>query len=232
MIIKDLDLLNVFNLSDNNKEKLITFYNFVIEENKKYNLTAILNEEDFIIKHFYDSYSLILYKEFNDNTNVVDLGPGAGFPSIPLAIKYPNVSFYLVETNKKKCLFLSLVKEKLNLNNIHIINSRFEELGDNYRNFFDYAITRAVSELRIISELILPFIKINGTFFAYKGISYKEEEMKAKNTLKTLNSSIDLEFKYTLPIINQDRYIVVITKNNKTDKKYPRSYSTIVNKPL
>ncbi|HBS10460.1 MAG TPA: 16S rRNA (guanine(527)-N(7))-methyltransferase RsmG [Firmicutes bacterium] len=232
MILSDLEILDAFYLTKEQKEKLILFYNFVIEENKKFNLTAITNEEDFIIKHFYDSLAISLYSSFFEHSKVCDLGPGAGFPSIPLAIKYPNVNFYLVETNKKKCQFIELIKEKLNLENIYVINKRFEELDCKYRHFFDYGITRAVSELRIISELILPFIKVDGLFYAYKGVNYLEEVNKAQTTLKVLNSKIIFEFKYTLPFINQDRFIIIIKKNKEIDIKYPRSYSLILKKSL
>ena len=232
MILDDLKLLDIFNLEVAQKEKLLDYFRLVESENKKYNLTAIKEESDFLVRHFYDSLAITKEINFKQHQNIMDLGTGAGFPGIPLAIYYPETNFYLVETTTKKCNFLKMVKDQLNLKNVTILNSRCEELPASYRNFFDFVVTRAVSELRIITELGVPFLKVNGQLIAYKGINYEIEIENAKNTFTILNTSLSKVRPYELSLINQTRYFIMLTKNKETDKKYPRNYSLIVKKPL
>lgn len=231
MILDKLSILNDFNLTYSQKEKLLVYANLLIEENKKYNLTSLITDDEIAEKHFYDS--LILYKFANINeSKVLDIGTGAGFPGIPLAIKYTNTKFYLLEASKKKCNFLELVVKTLHLQNVTILNKRCEDLDKKYLNYFDFIVTRAVSELRIILELAIPFLKINGIFLPYKGINYNEEVYKANNTFKVLNSElIDIK-KYFLPLSKQERYILIIKKTKNIDFRYPRNYNLIKNKPL
>ena len=214
------------------KKKLLDYFHLVESENKKFNLTAIKEETDFLVRHFYHSLAITKEIKFKENDKVMDLGTGAGFPGIPLAIYFPNTKFYLVETTTKKCNFLKMVCEKLNLDNVTILNSRCEELPKSYRNFFDYVVTRAVSELRIITELSIPFLKVNGELIAYKGINYEVEIENAKNTFKILNASLKNVKPYELSLINQTRYFIMVKKNKDVDEKYPRNYSLIVKKPL
>lgn len=231
MNLEKLSILDDFNLTNSQKEKFLIYANLLVEENSKYNLTSLLSDEEIAEKHFYDS--LILYKFINlEEGNVLDIGTGAGFPGIPLAIKYTNTKFYLLEASKKKCNFLRLVIQKLNLKNVIILNERCENLDIKYINFFDFIVTRAVSELRIILELAIPFLKINGSFLPYKGINYEEEIHKASNTFKILNSVISSIKQYLLPLSKQERYILIINKIKNVDSKYPRNYNLIKNKPL
>ena len=232
MIIDDLKMLDVFNLEVEKKQKLLDYFHLVESENKKFNLTAIKEETDFLVRHFYDSLTITKELTFKENEKVMDLGTGAGFPGIPLAIYFPNTKFYLVETTTKKCNFLKMVCDQLNLNNVTILNYRCEELPSMYRNFFDYVVTRAVSELRIITELSIPFLKVGGELIAYKGINYETEIENAKNTFKILNASLKNVRPYELSLINQTRYFIMLEKNKNVDLKYPRNYSLIVKKPL
>ena len=189
MNLEQLSILDEFNLNSSQKEMLLKYASLLVEENNKYNLTALISDEEIVEKHFYDSLILDKFIKLNEG-NVLDIGTGAGFPGIPLAIKYPNTNFYLLEASKKKCNFLDLVVKNLNLSNVKIINERCENLDKKYFNYFDFIVTRAVSELRIILELAIPFLKVNGYFLPYKGINYKEEVSKTNNTLKILNSSL------------------------------------------
>lgn len=231
MNLEQLSILDEFNLNSSQKEMLLKYASLLVEENNKYNLTALISDEEIVEKHFYDSLILDKFIKINEG-NVLDIGTGAGFPGIPLAIKYPNTNFYLLEASKKKCNFLDLVVKNLNLFNVKIINERCENLDKKYFNYFDFIVTRAVSELRIILELAIPFLKVNGYFLPYKGINYKEEVSKANNTLKILNSSLFDTKQYLLPLSKQERYILMIAKTKNIDSKYPRNYNLIKSKPL
>lgn len=231
MNLEQLSILDEFNLNSSQKEMLLKYASLLVEENNKYNLTALISDEEIVEKHFYDSLILDKFIKLNGG-NVLDIGTGAGFPGIPLAIKYPNTNFYLLEASKKKCNFLDLVVKNLNLFNVKIINERCENLDKKYFNYFDFIVTRAVSELRIILELAIPFLKVNGYFLPYKGINYKEEVLKANNTLKILNSSLFDTKQYLLPLSKQERYILMIAKTKNIDPKYPRNYNLIKRKPL
>ena len=231
MNLEQLSILDEFNLNSSQKEMLLKYASLLVEENNKYNLTALISDEEIVEKHFYDSLILDKFIKLNEG-NVLDIGTGAGFPGIPLAIKYSNTNFYLLEASKKKCNFLDLVVKNLNLFNVRIINERCENLDKKYFNYFDFIVTRAVSELRIILELAIPFLKVNGYFLPYKGINYKEEVSKANNTLKILNSSLFDTKQYLLPLSKQERYILMIAKTKNIDPKYRRNYNLIKSKPL
>ena len=231
MNLEQLSILDEFNLNSSQKEMLLKYASLLVEENNKYNLTALISDEEIVEKHFYDSLILDKFIKLNEG-NALDIGTGAGFPGIPLAIKYPNTNFYLLEASKKKCNFLDLVVKNLNLFNVKIINERCENLDKKYFNYFDFIVTRAVSELRIILELAIPFLKVNGYFLPYKGINYKEEVSKANNTLKILNSSLFDAKQYLLPLSKQERYILMIAKTKNVDPKYPRNYNLIKSKSL
>ncbi len=214
-----------------NNEKLQTFKKMVIETNEVLNLTAITDSFEFDIKHLYDSLLILDYFDYK-NKNIMDLGSGAGFPGIPLAILLNDTNFYLVEPTKKRCDFLLSVKEKLHLDNVTIINKRSEDLDNNFRSFFDFIVTRAVSRLNILVEISLPFLKNNGCLISYKGLKYEEEISEAKNALKTLSSNVLEVKKETLPFLNEERFNIIIKKDKDISSKYPRLYSTIKKRPL
>ena len=222
IFLKDL------NLNTYEEELLEKYKSLVLTENKKYNLTAITDDKEFYIKHFYDSLVLNKFIKLEEGKNVLDIGSGGGFPAICLAITNQNVNFILVEVTKKKANFLEYVKETLNLKNITVINKRAEELGDTFKEKFDYATSRAVSSLRIILELEIPFLKVNGKLLAYKGINYMDEVNEAKGAFNKLNSKLINTYEYHLNEYSQTRYILEILKIKNTDSKYPRVYSKII----
>ncbi len=214
-----------------NNEKLNKYKDLVLETNKFLNLTAIIDDEEFYIKHFYDCILIGDYFDLN-NKVIMDLGSGAGFPGIPLAIIYPNAIFYLVEPTTKRANFLEKVKKELKLDNVIVINKRSEELTNSYFEYFDFIVTRAVASLNILLEISIPFLKKEGYLIAMKGQKYKEEINESKNALKVLSSKV-IETKIeTLPFINEERFNIIIKKVGECNKKYPRVYSQIVKRPL
>ena len=214
-----------------NNTKLQEYKRMVIETNEVLNLTAITDSFEFDVKHLYDSLLISDYFDYKFK-NIMDLGSGAGFPGIPLAILLKDTNFYLVEPTKKRCDFLTKVKDALNLTNVTIINKRSEDLDINFRGYFDFIVTRAVSRLNILLEISLPFLKTNGYLICYKGIKYQEEINDSNIALKVLNSTIEEVKKETLPFLNEERFNIIIKKNKEIDKKYPRLYSIIKKRPL
>ena len=214
-----------------NNTKLQEYKRMVIETNEVLNLTAITDSFEFDVKHLYDSLLISDYFDYKFK-NIMDLGSGAGFPGIPLAILLKDTNFYLVEPTKKRCDFLTSVKDSLNLTNVTIINKRSEDLDINFRGYFDFIVTRAVSRLNILLEISLPFLKTNGYLICYKGIKYQEEINDSSVALKILNSTIEEVKKETLPFLNEERFNIIIKKNKEIDKKYPRLYSIIKKRPL
>ena len=214
-----------------NNTKLQEYKRMVIETNEVLNLTAITDSFEFDVKHLYDSLLISDYFDYKFK-NIMDLGSGAGFPGIPLAILLKDTNFFLVEPTKKRCDFLTKVKDALNLTNVTIINKRSEDLDINFRGYFDFIVTRAVSRLNILLEISLPFLKTNGYLICYKGIKYQEEINDSIIALKVLNSTIEEVKKETLPFLNEERFNIIIKKNKEIDKKYPRLYSIIKKRPL
>ena len=165
-IFKDeLAKLNI-EVTEKNLNDLNIYKEMLLEYNKKFNLTAIKTEEDIYLKHFYDSLTLSKIVDLKGDLKLLDIGTGAGFPGLVLKIFYPNLEVTLLDSNHKKITFLEQVIKRLNLKNITCINTRAENLPDQYREYFDIVTSRAVANLRILCELSLPFLKIKGKFIA------------------------------------------------------------------
>lgn len=224
--ISSLKELNII-LSKNQIEAFKIYKDLLQEYNKKFNLTSIITDEDIYLKHFYDSLCLLKIPEINDSTSLLDIGTGAGFPGIPLAIINPKLKVTLVESNGKKCDFLKIVKNKLNLNNIEIINIRAEDYAKNNKNKFDIVTSRAVSHLSVLAELEIPTLKLNGYFLPLKS-NIDEELKESLNKLNILGSVLEEKIEYTLPIENSKRTILKIKKIQETKEEYPRIYSKII----
>ena len=226
-LINSLKELNI-TLTDYQQEQLITYKDFLIEYNKHTNLTAITNEEDIYLKHFYDSLTITKVIEL-DNQKVLDIGTGAGFPGMVLKIVYPELDITLLDSNNKKITFLKELSTKLNIN-INLINKRAEEYIVDNRENYDLVVSRAVANLNTLVELTIPFVKVNGYFIAMKA-NAKEEMESSLNAIKILNSTIDNTLEFNL--INNDlRTLIKIKKNDKVDIKYPRRYEKIIKQPL
>lgn len=223
-----LQKLNI-NPTEEQLTKLNIYKDFLIEYNTHTNLTAIKDENAIFLKHFYDS--LLINKYLKPNNKVLDIGTGAGFPGAVLAIFNPNTNFILLDANNKKIKFLELLKEKLNLTNINLINERAEDYVKNHLEQFDVVTSRAVADLRILLELSLPALKINGLFIPLKA-NLDTELSNSLDTLEILNGQIISQEEIYLPIENSKRTILVINHFQKTNNTYPRNYDKILKKPL
>ena len=218
-------------LDDLQIEKFKNYCDFLLEYNKTTNLTAIRDEEGVYLKHFFDSALICKYFDFSKVNNLIDIGSGAGFPGLVLKILYPNLKVTLLDSNNKKVKFLEKVSEILELDNVEFICDRAENFIKNRREYYDVSIARAVSELRIISELCLPFTKIGGNFIAMKA-NYETELEAAKTTFDVLNSKIKNIYETKLPVEESNRSFIIVEVQDKIDNKYPRPYDQIIKKQL
>lgn len=214
-------------LTEQMQEQLFAYFELIQEYNKVMNLTGIDDLEGVYLKHFYDSLTIRPLIE-GDNLSIADLGSGAGFPGIILAIVYPNHSFSLIEPLTKRCKFLQTVVDEIGLTNVEIINERAEDIDKK----FDILTSRAVSRLNILLELSIPLLEVGGYFIPLKGAQAQTELDEAKNALRKLNSELVTIDEITLPIENSKRANLKIKKLKATDKKYPRNFGQIKNKPL
>ncbi len=218
-------------LTDEQLHQYQTYYQFLVSENKKYNLTAITEEKEVYYKHFYDSVSLIKTDLIKENISLCDIGAGAGFPSIPLKIAFPSIKIYIVESQTKKTNFLNALKDKLNLKDVTIVNERAEIFAATHLNHFDIVTARAVAPLNILDELCIPFVKKGGHFIAMKSSLLENELDKAKYGIITLGGQINKVIPINLPYDMGERKLLIVEKINLV-KGYPRSYAIIKKKPL
>lgn len=212
-------------------DKFSLYEKLLLEWNEKFNLTAITKEDEILEKHFIDSIYPSKFVDFSKKGRLLDIGSGAGFPSIPLAILFPNIEFSLVESNGKKVSFLNEVRTSLKLNNVFILQSRVEDLKT-LRGEFDFVTARAVTQLNILLELAIPLLKVKGHLLAYKGSMVDIEIKQSERAFHTLDSKLISKNIYKLPYSNDGRSLLDIVKNKETKNKYPRPYSIITNKPL
>ena len=222
-------LQEFFNLTNDQVAKFEKYRSLLLEWNEKFNLTAITDPDEIEEKHFIDSLLASNFVDFSKG-KLLDVGSGAGFPGIPLAIVFPKLKVTLLESNGKKISFLNEVKSQLGLENVVVVNGRAEELKQ--RDYFDFVTARAVKQLNILAELTLPFVRVHGLLVAYKGSSGDKELEEAKSALRKLNSSVKFIKSYELPISKDNRKLLVISKAKPCQKKYPRNYSEIVKQPL
>lgn len=209
------------------------YMRIVLEWNKKINLTSITDENEFIVKHFYDSLTLLTAVDIKENARIIDIGTGAGFPGLPLKIARPDINITLLDSLNKRLMFLqNEVLSALGLE-AEIIHGRAEEISKNiiYREDFDFAVSRAVANLSSLSEYCIPFVKLGGMFVSMKGPGSGEEIKEANNAITILGGKIDFVENLTLPD-GSGRSIVVIDKVKRTPEKYPRRGIKISKNPL
>ena len=214
------------NLTNDQIDKLARFYQLLVTWNEKINLTTIIKEEEVYLKHFYDSLTLIKVVDLRQHLTVLDVGTGAGFPGIVLKIVFPNLKITLLDSLTKRINYLNEIIKELDLHDIETVCSRCEEYTKINREKYDLVVARAVSHLKILSEMIIPTVKVNGYFIAMKA-NLNDELEKIIPMLKKLNSELKEIKEFSLPIENSKRTLVVIKKNAKTALLYPRKYSEI-----
>lgn len=221
------------NLSDEKCEQFLKFYNMLIEYNSKCNLTSITDFEEVVLKHFVDSLSIVNILDMNAECTVVDVGTGGGFPGIPLKIAFPSIKLTMIDSLDKRITFLNGVIKELNLTNTCAIHTRAEEYGHTKaRDSFDICVTRAVSNLSVISEYCLPLVKPGGCFIPYKSCAIKEEIDKYEIAVEELGGVIDDVAIFELPDSDIMRSLCLIYKDGDTPKKYPRKNGIPLKRPL
>ncbi len=213
-------------------EQFYKYMNLLIEWNEKMNLTAITEPKEIILKHFIDSLTILKY--IDDNSKLVDVGTGAGFPGVPLSIMNPTLKITLVDSLNKRLIFLQEVVKELNLKNIEIVHARAEEFGQNknYREKFDIATSRAVANLATLSEYLVPLVKIGGKIISMKASNAKEEINDAQKAIEVLGGKIEKIEEFDLPESDIGRTIIIIDKNKCTPAIYPRKAGTPAKEPI
>lgn len=226
-----LEELNIVPTEDILK-KFDIYYEYLIEVNEYMNLTAITKEDEVYIKHFYDSLLLTkCYDVKSKEITLCDVGAGAGFPSIPLAICFPNIKVTIIDALQKRIGFLNALIDKLGLKNVEASHYRAEDFAKIKREEFDIVTARAVARLNLLSELCIPLVKLGGNFIALKGDD-KDEIDEAKGAINTLGAKYSNEFDLTLPCSMGKRTIIIYNKVKETPKKYPRAFANIKKAPL
>jgi|SRR5690554_3830919 len=213
------------------EQLFVKYANYLIEENKKYNLTSITDINEIYIKHFLDSLLIINSVDFDNIKTMCDIGTGAGFPGVPIKILYPHLKLTLVDSVKKKTVFLTNLVELLNLDDVVIINDRIENLNNKYNNYFELVTARAFSSLVVLLELGIPLLKVDGIMISMKASNYLNDVEEASGALKILKSQIVKVDQMKLPNNYGLRNQIVIRKKQIV-KGYPRSFNLIKNKPL
>ena len=213
-------------LEEEKLNKLNRYYEILVEENKKFNLTAITDKEDVYLKHFYDSLTLVKAIALNQNLKVLDVGTGAGFPGIVLKIVFPNLKITLLDSLEKRIKYLNIVIDQLELKEMKTVCVRSEEYTKIHREEYDLVVSRAVAHLKILSEITFAAIKVNGYLIAMKG-NVSEELKESLDIINKLNGKYEESIEFKLPKEESIRTLVKIKKVGKTNIIYPREYSRI-----
>jgi len=200
------------------------YHDLLLEWNSKMNLTSIKEPREIAIKHFTDSVISLKYINIKRDERLIDVGTGAGFPGLPIKIFFPEIRLVLLDSLAKRCAFLEKIKDSLGLKNVLVIQGRAEDKGKDpeFREKFTLVTARAVTNLSVLAEYCLPFLKVNGCFFALKGPEVLEEVEKGKNAIITMGGSVKEVKHYKLPFLGDSRSLVLVEKKKPTPEKYPR----------
>lgn len=215
-------------------DKFRSYMEGVLDWNEKINLTAITEPDEFIVKHFIDSIICIDYPEYADAGKIIDVGTGAGFPGVPLAIVSPEKEFILMDSLNKRLRIIDELCGKSGIENVTTIHARAEELAKNktHRQQYDLCVSRAVANMAVLAEYCLPFIKQGGVLLAYKGPDAEAEIAEASCALSTLGGRVEEIRSGNLKEFGIDHKVVVIKKIKNTPSKYPRKAGTPAKEPL
>ena len=215
-------------------EQFIKYMRLVQEWNEKINLTAITEDEEFVKKHFIDCIKAFKSEAIRNAKTIIDIGTGAGFPGMPIAILNPNANVTLLDSLNKRINFLNIVVRELGLKNVTTIHSRAEDGARNpeLREKFDVATSRAVANMAVLSEFCMPYVKKNGYFVALKGPSIDEELENGNNAIKILGGELKDIIEISIEETDLKHNIVEIRKIKPCPKAYPRKAGTVNKKPL
>ncbi len=223
--IEEVNKLGI-NLTQTQLDQLEKYYNLLIEWNEKINLTRIVEKEDVYLKHFYDSLTLSKVIDLKQDLSLIDVGTGAGFPGIVLKIVFPNLHITLLDSLQKRITCLNEVIKELDLKDIETVHDRAEDYAKNHREEYDIVTSRAVANLRVLSELCIPMVKVNGYFIPLKA-TIEEELNESKDIIHKLSGKLIHQETFNLPIEESIRNILLIKKESKTNPIYPRRMDKI-----
>lgn len=220
-------------LTENQYEQFQKYFELLAEWNKKMNLTAITDESGVALKHFADSLSLLNFVDIPQNSSLADVGTGAGFPGVVLKIARPDIKLTLIDSLNKRLVFLGEVCAQLGIE-AELIHSRAEDgaRDEKLRESFDFAVSRAVARMNVLSEYCLPYVKVGGAFCAMKGAQANEEFKESLNAINTLGGKLENKYFFELPENGGERAIAVVRKVRNTPQKYPRQSGKIKAKAL
>lgn len=223
-LVQDTRELFNIHLTGRQLMALTTYEKELLDWNQKFNLTAIRDTESIHTKHFLDSFSCVLAWKASPPNHLIDVGTGAGFPGIPLKILYPNLKLTLVESVGKKAMFCQHIVSVLELEYVEVLQARAEDLGQNsqHREKYEWAVARAVANLNVLSEFLLPLVKVGGRMLTQKGESGPAEAQSAEKAMELLGGKLKQLIPVNLPGVADDRYLVVVDKVAATPPKYPR----------
>ena len=214
-------------------DKFIRYMELLKEWNEKVNLTAITEDQEIITKHFIDSLKTFKFRPLEEAESIIDVGTGAGFPGLPIKIVNPQVKLTLLDSLNKRLNFLKEVVTELKLEDVKFIHSRAEDGGRNpeLREMYDIAVSRAVGNMTLLSELCLPYVKVGGYFIALKGPAVEEEVNEAKHAISLLGGKLEEIMEVEIEGTDLNHKLVIIKKIKNTPNTYPRS-SLAIKKPL
>ncbi|WP_373774575.1 16S rRNA (guanine(527)-N(7))-methyltransferase RsmG [Streptococcus ferus] len=221
-------------LTEKQKQAFETYFHLLVQWNQKINLTAITDKNEVYLKHFYDSVAPILQGHLQDqNLKLLDIGAGAGFPSLPMKILFPQLKVTIIDSLNKRITFLKHLAEELELDGVAFYHGRAEDYGQNkaFRGQFDLVTARAVARMQVLAELTIPFLKVGGQLIALKASAAEDELQEAQPALQTLFAKVETSLDYQLP--NGDfRNLTLVSKKKETPNKYPRKAGLPNKKPL
>lgn len=221
-------------LDDRQLDQFDTFTALLLKWNRKFNVTRITDPREIAVKHYLDSLSVLSAVEMRSDASVIDVGTGAGLPGIALKIALPGLRTVLLDSVKKKLVFVETAIGELGMSDVELVHARAEDAGrdESYREQFGFALSRAVAKLAVLAELCVPFCRVGGRFVAYKGPEVNGELSEARNAVRILGGHLERTVALALPHADARRTLVVIRKERHTSSRYPRRAGVPQKRPL